>query len=307
MEPDYSVAPQAEVGGAPCPGLLLKSVFSLYRDQFGHWFGITAPTSLLAAAVLLISDQQVKAISRNIRPFEFQFHWGAFAGAIGFRFGGYFVSWLLGCFALGAIATTVSGLDRDDDDAVWKHDSHQRVREHLGALALVGLCTFCALLVGMAMMSLVEAAAIRVVGWAHFSPFNVTAGLVGAIVVASIVSWLGAAIPLVLTGNTGAWAALKKSVELSSGYEGALFLLVVELMVGSYIGWYAVHYGFRFLLPDSLRYTAWYGWLVYVVAILASAAVEPPIFIGFSLLAHPERISALSSSLPGSQQTPDIQ
>jgi hypothetical protein len=130
---------------------------------------------------------------------------------------------------------------------------------------------------------------------------------VGTIVVASIVSWFGAAIPLTLRGNTGVWAALKKSVELSSGYEGALFLLVVGSMMGPYIGWYAVHYGFRFPLPDSLRYTSWYGWFVYIVAILVSAAFEPPIFIGFSLLADPERFTALSSSLPGSQQSPYIQ
>jgi hypothetical protein len=160
VEPNYSLAPRVEAGVEPCPGLLLKSVVSLYRNQFRTWFAITAPTSLLAAAVLFISDQQVKAISRNIRPFEFQFHWGAFAGAIGFRFGGFFVSWLLGCFALGAIATTVSGLDRDDDDAVWKHDSHRRVRENLGALVLVGLFTFCAFVVGMALAELVEIATV---------------------------------------------------------------------------------------------------------------------------------------------------
>src|SRR5258708_26291807 len=117
----------------------------------------------------------------------------------------------------------------------------------------------------------------------------------GSVIVASIVSWFGAAIPLVLRTKIAVWAALKRSVELSNGYEWALFLLVVESMVGSYIGWYAVHYGFRLLLPDSLRYTAWYGWVVYIVALLASAALEPPIFIGFSLLADPELNSASSS------------
>ena len=48
-------------------------------------------------------------------------------------------------------------------------------------------------------------------------------------------------------------------------------------------------YGLTFLFPIQLRFTAWYGWLVYFVSILASAAVQPPMFIGFSLLAGNER------------------
>ena len=59
------------------------------------------------------------------------------------RFGGFFVSWLLGCFALAAIATVVNRLDADDDDLAWKHDSHQRAREHLGSIVLAAAFTFC--------------------------------------------------------------------------------------------------------------------------------------------------------------------
>ena len=71
--------------------------------------------------------------------------------------------------------------------------------------------------------------------------------------VASIVSWLGATIPIILGGNTTVWAALKRSVESSSGYEGALFLLVVESLVGSYLAWYATFHGLRMLVPDQLE------------------------------------------------------
>ncbi len=49
----------------------------------------------------------------------------------------------------------------------------------------------------------------------------------GSVIVASIVSWFGAAIPLVLRTKIGVWAALKRSVELSTGYEWALFLLFI--------------------------------------------------------------------------------
>jgi hypothetical protein len=112
--------------------------------------------------------------------------------------------------------------------------------------------------------------------------------LIGYVVVASIVSWFGMAIPLILAENIGVWKALKRSVKLSNGYEGFLFLLVVEFMAGSYVAWYAASYGLSFLFPAQLRFTAWYGWLVYFIAVLATAAVEPPMFIGFSLLAANE-------------------
>jgi hypothetical protein len=143
----------------------------------------------------------------------------------------------------------------------------------------------------------VEIAVARLMGLSHFLRFIYGAMLVGFVVVASIVSWLGAAIPLIVRGKTGVWPALKRSVELSTGYEGALFLLVVESVAGSFLAWHATYYAFYALrlLPDHLRYTPWYGWVVNVVAVLASAAVEPPLFIGFSLLADPELLNESSS------------
>ena len=93
-----------------------------------------------------------------------------------------------------------------------------------------------------------------------------------------------------------------KSIKLSDGYEGSLFLLVVHSLVGSYLAWYVSYHALRFMFPDYLRHTVWYGWFAYVVGVLAAAAVEPPIFIGFSLLADPEQLN--ESSLPRPQHTP---
>jgi hypothetical protein len=292
---------QAEGSSAPSSRQLLRTVYSLYRGQFRRWFAITAPTSLLAAVVVLIADQQIRAIFRSIPRFEFLRHLAEIAEAGVLRFGSFFISWLLGCFALAAIATVVSGLDADDSDNAWKHDSHQRAREHLGSLLLAALVTFCAFLAGMAVLEFVEFAVIQKVGWSHFSRFNLGLALVGSVIVASVISWLGMAIPLILRENTAVWTALKRSVKLSDGHEGFLFLLVVESVAGSYLAWYTVHYTLWFLLPAHLRYTVWYGWVVYALAVLASAAVQPPLFIGFSLLADHERFNVLS--FPGPQQT----
>jgi hypothetical protein len=293
---NYSIVQPVELGGAPAPRLLLKNVYTLYGSQFRRWFAITAPTSLLASVVLLMADQRIRAIYRSVPRGEIQFHWGKIAETFVLRFGGFFISWLLGCLVLAAIATAVNGLDVNDGSEVWRKDSYQRAREHFGAVLLTALFTFCAFLAGMAAVGVVVTAVIRVVGWAHFSRFKMSAALIGYVVVASIVSWFGMAVPLILSGDIRVWAALKRSIRLSNGYEVFLFLLVVESIVGSYAAWYAVHYGLTFLFPTQLRYTAWYGWIVYGVAILASAAVQPPMFIGFSLLAAKQQPN--SSGIP---------
>ena len=259
-----------------------------------------APTSVLAAIILFLSNQQVQAIFRSIPRGEVRYHFGEVFEALAFRVAGFFVSWFLGCFALAAIATAVNSPDQDDDNVVWKHDGHHRAREHFGALLLAAVITFCAFGAGMTVAGFVQLAAAKLIGWLHFSRFILSTSYTSYVVVAAIVSWLGTAIPIIIRGNTSAWMALKRSVEVSSGYEGALFLLVVESLVGSYLAWYATYHGLRMLVPDPLRQTLWYGWGVYFLAVLVTASVEAPLFIGFSLLADPDFLKA--SSLPHSQQ-----
>lgn len=298
MEANYSIAPPVETLDISRSRLLLTHVFSLYRNQFASWFAITAPTSLLAAAVLWMADQRIRAIGGRIPLLELKDHKGVIAAAMAWRLGSYFISWLLGCFAMAGMATVINNLDGEDPDAVWRQDSHQRAREHFGELALAALFTFCSFGAGIAVEQFVISAVIRLVGWSAFAQFSYGVSVAGAVVVASIVCWLGISIPLIVAGNTGVWAALKKSVELSNGYEGALFWLVVQSVAGSFAAGYGTYYGLRLLFPTHLQYTLWYGWLVYIVAILAGAAVEPPLFIGLSLLANPDglKISAFPSS-----------
>ncbi len=305
MDPNSFVVQPVELGGMPRPRLVFKDVFSVYTGQFWRWFAITAPTSMLASVVLLMADRKIKDIYRSFPITQISHHMLEVAESGVLRYGSFFISWFLGCFALAAIATVVNGLDEGEREDVWISDSFQRAREHFGPLLLAAVVTFGIFLASMAAMEFVVFTLIRAVGWARFSRFNYEASFVGVVVVSSIVSWFGMAIPLILAGDSGAWAALRKSLKISNRYEVFLALLVCESMVGSYVAWYAVHYGLTFLFPAQLTYTAWYGWLVYFVTILASAAVQPPMFIGFSLLATNER--ANSSPLPSAQQPAHIE
>lgn len=287
---NYSVAPPAEVDAPPRPGLLLEQVHLLYTGRFGTWFAIMAPTSVLSATVFLLADERVTAIFRSIPRGTIQYHLSEMAEAGAFRYGSFFLMWLLGCFALAAIATVTNGLDDGDSENLWKHDSYQRAREHLGAIAATALITFGAFLAGVLLVGFLTLALARMVGSQRIAQVGYLAGVLTYIVVASLIAWLGPAIPLLVKNNSGVWRALKTSIELSSGYEGALFLLVVETVVGSYLVGYATSHSLRALLPYALRHTFWYGWALYLVGALASAAVEAPLFIGFSVLAEGRKI-----------------
>jgi len=243
------------------------------------------PTSLLAGLILVLADQQIRAILRTIPVSEISRHSMDLLAVNAIRFASFFLSWLLGAFALAAIAMVIHHSEEGEAPVNWKHDSYERAREHGGALLVIATVTLIALLLGMGGISFVELAGFRVFGRSGFLPYNYAVSVAGYVIVASVVSWLGAAIPLVIKGDISVWRALQKSVELSSGYEGALFLLVIESVVGSVIVWNLVVRGLPLLLPPDLILSSWYGWLRNLAGLLASAAVEPPLFIGFSLLA----------------------
>jgi hypothetical protein len=285
MDPNYLIVRPVEFGGAPRPRLLLKDVYKTYAAEFRRWFAITAPTSLLASAVLLMADRKIHQIFRSFPTTQISFHMLGVAEAGALRYGSFFISWFLGCFALAAIATVINGLNKVERDDVWISDSFQRARENFGPLLMTAILTFGMFLAGMAVAGFILFAVARAVGWARFSRFGYWASSVSVVFVGSVVGWFGMAIPLILAEGMGVWSALKRSIKTSDGYEIFIFLLICESIVGSYVAWYAVSYGLALLFPAQLRYTQWYGWVVYFVTILASAAVQPPMFIGFSLLA----------------------
>ncbi|MFZ0293054.1 MAG: hypothetical protein WAL52_05575 [Candidatus Sulfotelmatobacter sp.] len=285
MDPTYSTAQQVKLGGLPYPKLQLKDIYALYGSRFGCWFGITAPTSLLASVVLLMADRRIHTIYRSIPRGEIPYHLAQIAEAGVVRYGSFFAAWFLGCFALAAIATVINGLDNYDDAEVWTSDRYRRARERFGPLLRAAFLTFLAFLTGMAIVVFVYLSLLRSLGRGNFLRFSYGASFIGMLIVASIVSCLGMAIPRVLSSNVGAWAALKSSIKLSKGYEQLLSLLVLESTVGSLVAWYATRFGLALLVPPHIRFTAEYGWFVDLVAVFASAAVQPPMFIGFSLLA----------------------
>ena len=134
MDLSYRPAQQHDFDGSARARLSIHTVFLLYRQRFRRWFAITAPTSLVASFVWRIADDRIRAIYRSIPVSEIRYHPAEVAEGYLLRFGSFLISWFLGCFALAAIAAMVNGSDADDDESVWKSDSHQRAREHFGQI-----------------------------------------------------------------------------------------------------------------------------------------------------------------------------
>lgn len=286
METNYPSPPQAESADASRVFPLFVRVQSLYLKQFRQWFAITAPTSVVAAVCIALVDAKVREIFRGATTWTDLYYSHKTAEAIALRSAGLFFAWFLGCFALGAIATVVSNLDLGDDADTALRDSHQRAREHLGGIFLIAIVSIVAFLIGIVVVQIVFHAVEKVGGRALMNRKYLPAWLIGYVIVASIVSWLGMAVPLVLRGNVSVWKSLKKSIEASDGSQGFLCLLVGQSLVGSYLAWFLTFYALRFLVPAHIRLWIWYGWIELLVFTLASAAVQPPMFIGFSLLAE---------------------
>jgi len=275
----------ANDAGVPQIGPLFRKVQQVYLGQFRRWFGITAPTSVVAAVIFGLAGQWVGRTLASIVPERFFYHRTELIEIALLGLGSFFAAWLLGSFALGAVATIVGNL-RGEQDGPWVHDSHERARERFGTIFWIALLTYALLLIGFGCVWIVNAALTKIFGAASFARHATSIGLVEWVVVASLVSWFGMAVPLALRDNTGAWRSLQKSLELADGYQGFLLLLVLESVVGSYVAWYVTQYVVR-LLP-SMWFGSWYVWAELVAGALASAAVQPPLFIGLSLLAVPE-------------------
>lgn len=306
MDTNYVLPLHADAPESRRPAFLLKTVYRVYRERFGTWFAIIAPTSLVAAATLIIVDYRTREIYHSIPRGEISHHKADIVEIGLLRFAGFFFSWLLGCFALGAISSEINAdAEKEEDKGPWKHDAHQQTRQHFGQVLSIACLSFFAFLVGLALAQVVEFAAGKTLGHQRFGPFAYWAGVAGYIVVASIASWLGAAVPLVVKGDCSVWAALKTSIALSSGYEGAFLWLVLQSVLGSYAGWYLTHYLAGALLPHAILHTVLGYWSVIAAAVLASAAADPPIFIAFSLLANPGKFRE-PLSFPSAQQPSHI-
>jgi len=225
--------------------------------------------------ILILADESLRMYRSNL------------VMAIVLRLGSYFLAWLFACFTLGAIASVVNNVLAGDEESTWSGDGYEKARERLGPLAVVASLTVIGLLIGIIAVSAINFALLRVVGTPHFRKVLYWGVAdVGYLIVAWLLSRFGLAIPLLIRETISGWQALRESVEITRGYGDYLFLLVGESAAGSFVASLAIRYGFDLLrLPRAVG-PEWFPWIYYPAVALASASVQPLMFIGFSVLSY---------------------
>jgi hypothetical protein len=95
----------------------------------------------------------------------------------------------------------------------------------------------------MAIVLALDIVLMRTVDRAYLRGASYWAALFGYLVVASVLSRFGTAIPLLIREPVSAWHALNMSVRLTRGHSGYLIVLAVESVAGSFLASLAIRYG----------------------------------------------------------------
>jgi hypothetical protein len=264
---------------------LWRDIHSLYLTYFWSWFRVNAPATLGTVVVIQITNYEVSELWRT----------GDKAAAGSVRFGGFFLAWFIGCFALGAVATLVGRVINGDEEA-WDDEAYERARSKFWPLLSGAVLTFLCLILGFVVFLLIDGAVASALGRTRFLKFNYALSLAGIFLIGCAVSWQGLMFPMLIWTDVGAWQALKSSYTLANGYRTHLASLVIESLLASYLAGFGVYYALGFVAHRlSLN---WASWPIFVAAVLASAAAEAPMFIGFSLLYWRRTAVQIATELP---------
>ena len=308
---NYAVVPAFDQ--RPSAWSLLHQVYHMYRDHHRKFAAITIPAALFAAFVLSLSRSEAVYLAHEALVHQellySRLHLVETQAA---EILGYFLSWFFGCFAFAATADGVRALLEPGPDEIDVADAYSKARQRIGAIFVFAVLTFSIAAVGsIASFRIAAHLAFGTVNRNFSVPVLWILGTGCCLVVYAFLTRYALAIPKLMDSQVGIWAAMKSTVTLTDGYDGYLFLLTVESIVGTAIGAYVgAEFAILALQRTSLAQADWTPWVIVFTAALGSAFVQPPMFIGFSLLyleqtrERDPRPIASASFLPGPGGTP---
>ena len=308
---NYAAVPAFDA--RPSSWTLLHQVYILYREHHRKFAAITIPAALFAAfAISVCHTEGAYLASRAPKGLEILYHRWQYAQILGVGAMGFFLPWFFGCFAFAATATVVRNLLSQEDGQVDIGDGYARARECILPILLFSALTFLIVALGFTAGTWLGGNVMVRISNHHVSRFAYwMVALAGWLLAIAFVTRYALALPSIVHKKVGALQAMRSTVALTEGYDGYLFLLAMESFVGTIVASYAAAFFVMLLLQRApLIESPWSEWIIIVAAVLASALVEPPMFIGFSLLyfeqtreRQPQPITS-ASFLPRSQQPP---
>ena len=269
----------SNVGDALSVSEFVGLVAHTYRDNFWIFAKLMAPSVIFGYLVLMFCADEVRAILQH----AFQTGGVAALRANIFKIGlinisGTFANCLFIFLSFAGICMAVAHLEAGDDPSFG--DYFVKVFQRPGAFLRLS-----AILMGLVLMSIglisvaiaFSSAILRV----HWTPlFNLVVSLVLATLAFLVLSRFGLAIPAFIIDDNKVGQSIFRSDELTQGKWTILAILVTKATVGGYVAG---------MLPFWIAARAWsFGhppsWLLTIASIAGVIAVEPYIFIGFSLL-----------------------
>lgn len=281
-------------------GELLDRIFSLYRRHLWVFVGIMAIPSLMALAMALFvpSLQQPFPAGAEQAPDPAQV-----AGFVGTFVAGILIMsvvyWMVYAIALGATSFAVSEIHLGGTATV--RGAYQRMRGKIWRLIDVTFSVmlrafglFMLIMLGtVALATSVGALVGSVLGTLAASLLMVVGMVGGMVLTVWIVLGYGVAIPAAVLENIRAREALKRSMFLTRGHRGKVFLIVLLTAVVTYAAMFLFQGPFwavSFLTAAKGHPSLLLTYLTAISGTVAGAFVGPLMMIGLALLYFDLRI-----------------
>ena len=264
----------------------------IYQQHFWFFFKLTLPAVTLAWLVGLAINFQIRALSREMLHGHHNGQYGiyVFEGLV-LNLTRYLITWIVFSLLFGALCIATQMIERGTPPAVG--DSVSAVRSRLGSLLRISLLLFgdC------------DRNSIRHEPGGGRSVFDRRKiGLASPCAMASLIWDLlsGVSDPLALrprdSRRDARWlpsveAPFFRSDELTEGKWLILIALLTKSIIGGYLSGMA-----PFWVAGLMKLQLPSPWILPLISVAAVAAVEPILFIGFTLL----YLRAASLSSPGS-------
>ncbi|PYV83278.1 MAG: hypothetical protein DMG93_09190 [Acidobacteria bacterium] len=270
----------------PKTGEFVEETLRCYHRNRWSFLEVALSAVLLSFLAIQFSRMEVRHLTRHVDLLSEPPSRFLLPEAMLISISGFFVSWMVFCLAFGAICLAVE--QEHAGYQISMGGAFEAIFERLGSFMGIS-----ALLFGL-FFALETFALDRVTLWAtpwiesrfgHLSPLTWTLiGAGGYVAVSFIIARLGAlAIPALILDDHSITDSLLISYRLTRCEWRILSVLLFKSIVGGYVAamlpfWVARE------IPPTVNLPWWFPWTLSAASIACVSAVEPVMFIGFSLL-----------------------
>ncbi len=275
-------------------GELLDQPFTLYRSHFPLFMGIMAVPQLLLVMVNLIAQSWMSPIMATPAARHAPQDPAAMMRNMGVFFGGFALIWIahyvLYAVALGA--TTFAVAELYFGRTITIRSAYRSMAARFWALLGLLLVMFLMLVVGYFFMAF-AALVVGFVGALLFGPAAVVVGFLAGI---SVIIWLllhlGLAIPALLLEKADVFQAIGRSIKLTKGHVGRVFLtaLLMGIVTYEFIAVFQGPFFVAMALAKDSQLSLWARNLMVVCGGAGGALSGPLLMIGLSLLYYDMRV-----------------